>query len=398
MPVIGSGNNVYGGIFQAVASGSIANGKACQINSDGTVSEAGPESGAVGYHAVSQRIYMYYLATPFDPMSTTDGTYTQANNASNYKDSYYSNGAAGQLQANTNSVQALTFKPDGTKLFVSNANTTNSTIAEFNVGSPFDPSTLTFVDAYTIGNKTSYPYGMDFKPDGTEVYVCTYSNSTIHQWTLSTAWDISTASFTRSYDTTKDNYRHGIRFKPDGTKMYITGGAYTSDDETEQYTLSTAWDISTASYDLVLDHSSYTTTPQDILFNSDGTKFYVLGSSPSSTITEYSLSTAYALNSASYVQQIAPYHSNIYGFAFGSGGLADAKYIGISVGAVSDGETASIRVLGGLDTNQSGLTPNAAVYLALDGSMTSTNTGNAQVGWALSPTTVLIRGSYKEIL
>ena len=89
MPVIGSGNNVYGGIFQATASGAIADGKACQINSDGTVSEAGPVTGAVGYHAVGDRIYMYYLANTFDPMSTTDGTYTQANNASNYKDSYY---------------------------------------------------------------------------------------------------------------------------------------------------------------------------------------------------------------------------------------------------------------------------------------------------------------------
>ena len=78
--------------------------------------------------------------------------------------------------------------------------------------------------------------------------------------------------------------------------------------------------------------------------------------------------------------------------------MGDDEYIGFSVGAVSDGQTASIRVLGGLDTNQSGLTPNAAVYVNIDGSVTSTNTGNAQLGWALSPTTVLIKGSYKQIL
>ena len=35
MPVIGSGNNVYGGIYQATASGAIADGKAVMVNADG---------------------------------------------------------------------------------------------------------------------------------------------------------------------------------------------------------------------------------------------------------------------------------------------------------------------------------------------------------------------------
>ena len=90
--------------------------------------------------------------------------------------------------------------------------------------------------------------------------------------------------------------------------------------------------------------------------------------------------------------------TSIQWISFGNGGIAEPTFIGMSVGAVSNGETASIRVLGGLDTNQSGLTPNAAVYAALDGTVTSTNTGFAQIGWALSPTTILIRGSYKNIL
>ena len=40
MASLGTKRNVLGGVFKAVASGSIANGKACQINSDGTVSQA----------------------------------------------------------------------------------------------------------------------------------------------------------------------------------------------------------------------------------------------------------------------------------------------------------------------------------------------------------------------
>ena len=40
MASLGTKRNVLGGVYKAVASGSIANGKACNINSDGTVSQA----------------------------------------------------------------------------------------------------------------------------------------------------------------------------------------------------------------------------------------------------------------------------------------------------------------------------------------------------------------------
>ena len=351
MPVIGSGKSVYGGIYQATASGAIADGKAVIVNSDGTVSQAGPVGGGVVYHLTSDRVYMFYLENPYDTGSdepTTSGSFLAANNASSYKDSYYSNGAAGQFQANTSNTRALNLNTDGTKLFVSDSNGASSKIQEFTFGTAYDPSTLTYVDGLTIGNKTTSPYGMTFKPDGTEAYIVSYGDSNVHQYTFSTAFDVSTGSFTRTFDTTRDDYRHGIRFKPDGTKMYIVGGNYTSDDKTDQYTLSTAWDISTASYDSVsLDHSSYITTPTDLLFNNDGTKLFVIGTAPYSRILTYTLSTAYDLSTASYTNLISPYHAT-YGQAWGAGGVQNKQVVGFSVGAVSDGQTASIRVVGGL--------------------------------------------------
>lgn len=68
-----------------------------------------------------------------------------------------------------------------------------------------------------------------------------------------------------------------LYFKDDGSKLYI------SDDTTDslyQYTLSTAWDISTASYDSVsFSVSSQDTSPTGIYFKSDGTVLYVAGNS-----------------------------------------------------------------------------------------------------------------------
>ena len=401
MPVLGSKNNVYGGIFQATASGSIANGKACVINANGTVSQAGPVAGGQVLVVQTQRIYGFYLTAPFDTTATTLGTFAQAYAASgstNYKDSYYTNGGTGQLAANTTAIHSIEWNADGTKMFALDITSTGSqsAVREFTVSPAYDIGALTYVDGYVIGNKTTAPRGLAFKTDGTEMYAVTYGDSNVHQWTLSTGFDVSTASFTRTLDTGRADYAQAINFKPDGTKMYISENTA---EATDQYTLSTAWDISTASYDSVtLDHSAYETSPEGSRFNDDGTKFYIIGDD-NHDIVEYALSSAYALNTASYTAKtdVANF-SNFYDINFVPAVNAQTKnYVGISVGAVSDGQTASIRVLGGLDTNQSGLTSNALAYIQSDGSISSTASSTV-AGWALSPTTILIKGNYAKIL
>tara|TARA_Y100000996_G_scaffold370193_1_gene317623 strand:- start:1564 stop:2769 length:1206 start_codon:yes stop_codon:yes gene_type:complete len=396
MPVLGSGSTgVVGGIYQATASGAIAHGKACIINSNGTVSQAAAALGKKIVFAVSNNnIYQYKLVNAYDVTlvltiggETANSYYEAGQDGAGYQDQFYS-----LVSGQESGITAIQFNNDGTKFFVMGYS--GDDVNEYTLSTAYDLSTGTFVDAYDISGKSTSPHGLDFKPDGTEMYVVSYGDSNVHQWTLSTGWDVSTASFTRTFDTTRDDYRHGIRFKPDGTKMYICGGNYTSDDKTDQYTLSTAWDISTASYDSVsLDHSSHDITPLDILWNDDGTKFYMLGGS-GHTITEYTCSTAYQLSSASFTSESFIVSAGHDGMAFSQGGTAtNENYIGISQGAVSDGGTASIKVIGGIDTNQSGLTPNALCYIADSGTITSTNTG-VIAGQALTPTTVLIKNTY----
>ncbi len=356
MASLGTKRNVLGGVFKAVASGSIANGKACRINSDGTVSQATSEAGKKILFCTTSHVNAYKLLTAFDVTKVLteagEETYQAAyTDSTGYMDSF-------QLTEETG-MNAIQFNDDGTKFFTSGYS--GDDFNEYTLSTAYDLSTRTFVDAYDWSAKvgSSGARGFDFKPDGTEVYTCTYGDSNVHQFTLSTAFDVSTSSFTRTHDTGRDDYRHGIRFKPDGTKMYITGGTYTTTDKTEQYTLSTAWDISTASYDeIALNHASQDDSPGDILFNSDGTKFYMLGSS-GHTISEYTLSTAYQLSSASFSTETYIVNQAHHGMTFAPGGTTNNdNYIGISQGAYTNGQTASIKVIGAIDTNQSGLTPN----------------------------------------
>ena len=59
-------------------------------------------------------------------------------------------------------------------------------------------------------------------------------------------WDISSVVYLQSYTvTSQETSLFGVFFKPDGTKMYIIGSA---GDDVNEYNLSTAWNVTTATY------------------------------------------------------------------------------------------------------------------------------------------------------
>lgn len=111
-------------------------------------------------------------------------------------------------------------------------------------------------------------------------------------------WNLSNAAAAGTSVSLENSPVTGMAFKPDGTKMYVCdgGAGYTS-----QYTLSTPWDVTTALYaSLFKDHSAENITPFAISFKSDGSKLYMLGISGSNTIYQYTLSTPWKIDTASY--------------------------------------------------------------------------------------------------
>ena len=99
-------------------------------------------------------------------------------------------------------------------------------------------------------------------------------NTNIMQYTLSTAWDVSTASYAnKSFNNqSQDSSVLGMFLKPDGTKMYTVG---TQNDKIYEYNFGTAWDLATLSY----SNNSYSLDSANggargLVFSSDGTKIY----------------------------------------------------------------------------------------------------------------------------
>jgi len=178
------------------------------------------------------------------------------------------------------------FKPDGTKFYI--AGNANNSVFEYNLSTAWDISTASYsTNSFSVTSQDATPAGVFFREDGLRMFVVGLQNNSVYQYTLSSAWDVSTAS----YDTkllsvaTQSTGASGLFFNPDGTKVWVTA---TVGDNVYQYTLSTAWDISTATYDSIsFDVSAQDGGPRGFFFKPDGSKMYLVGS-VNDTIYQYS--------------------------------------------------------------------------------------------------------------
>jgi len=192
---------------------------------------------------------------------------------------------------------ALYIKPDGTGFYV--LGSTGDDVNQYSVSVPWSISQSSYVQTFSVATQDTAPTGLFFKPDGTVMYVTGSAGDDVNQYSLSTAWDVSTASYVQNFSVSaQDTSPQNLFFKPDGTAMYVVG--YTGAD-INQYSLSTAWDISTASYVQSFSVTTEEAGPTGVFFKSDGLSMYVVGIS-GDEVNEYSLSTAWDISTASYVQ------------------------------------------------------------------------------------------------
>ncbi len=200
------------------------------------------------------------------------------------------------VASQSNGPRGLAFKPDGTKMFVSA--TANKSVYQYSLSTAWDVSTASYDSAsFSVLSQDSTPSDVNFKPDGTVMYVIGDNSNTIYQYTLSTAWDVSTASYASiSFSlASQETQPESVVFKPDGTKMFIVGGT----EYVHEYALSTAWNVSTASYTAEIAVTEETVTATGLDISADGTTMFVIGFGQDK-IFKYTLSTAWDITSASY--------------------------------------------------------------------------------------------------
>ena len=212
-------------------------------------------------------------------------------------------------------------KPDGTKVYI--CGFAGDEINEYDLSTAYDISTATFNQLFSISAQEASSRQVFFKSDGTSMYIIGVTNDTVYQYTLSTAWDISTASYaSKSFSVaSQDTGPVGMSFKSDGTKMYISGSS--SGNNVYQYSLSTAWDVSTASYDSVSFTATGVSSLRGVWFSSDGTHLYLVDGT-TIDVSKATLSTAWDISTASMTSETLGVSSqdptiyNVYGNSDGT--------------------------------------------------------------------------------
>ena len=196
----------------------------------------------------------------------------------------YTNGVSG---AGLSRAYSLEFNGDGTKLFVMN---NDNYIYQFNLSTAFDISTASYPSPavrFYVGpggtaTTNSTGISMQFKPDGTKLFIIDGHYGKLNEYALSTAYDITTMSHTAQFSLTSNGYAastiRGFGVTYDGSKFFI-GTA--NQNRLYAYSMSTAWDVSTASYSnqsfrLSDIGGSNSHAFASVRFNQAGTKMFFL--------------------------------------------------------------------------------------------------------------------------
>lgn len=194
-----------------------------------------------------------------------------------------------------------------------------------------DLNVITTGNSYSFSAYETQSNCLYFKPDGTKFYITGYGgNGEINAFDLSTAWDVSDFTIDTTLDLmAEETWPRGIAFNPDGTKMYYTGWDKTIDE----WNLTSAWDISTASYYQQIAIPAYFgagATPRCLTFNDDGTKVIIGGAKVSvnyDSVAGFDLSSGWDISTLTYDNNLFTLGEELFGIYVSDNG----QYLYITV-------------------------------------------------------------------
>jgi sugar lactone lactonase YvrE len=195
----------------------------------------------------------------------------------------------------------LFFSPDGRKMFI--VGLASDRVHEYTLSTPWVVSSATAGTSFLVSGQDTNPQGLFFRADGLKMYIIGSTTDNVYQYALTTPWSIATASYESKFFSlaSEETTPAGVFFKPDGLSMYVTG---TVSDTVHQYALTTAWDVSTALFVRSFSVAGQETSPTDLSFTGDGTRMFVLGGT-GDDVTVYNLTTPWDISTASHIGQFS---------------------------------------------------------------------------------------------
>ena len=209
------------------------------------------------------------------------------------------------ITAHDESPSGIVFSNDGYKMFMVGGN--GKDINEYTLTTPFDVSAVNFVDSFLVSRQDETPAGMAFSNDGYKMFVAGNTGGNINEYTLTIPFDVSTASYNSNAErlsvSAQDRSPTDIVFSNDGDKMFVLGN---TGGNINEYTLTTPFDVSTASYDGNTERfpvRAQDTSPQGMAFSRDGYKMFMVGI-VKGNINEYALTTPFDVSTARFTNVV----------------------------------------------------------------------------------------------
>ena len=127
----------------------------------------------------------------------------------------------------------LAFSADGSKMFV--LGFSGEDVNEYALAAPFDVSTAVFDSSFSVSSQESLPSGLAFSANGEKMFVAGNIGDDINEYALAAPFDVSTATFADSFSvSSQDDSPRGLAFSADGAKMFVVGS---NDGDVNEYTL-----------------------------------------------------------------------------------------------------------------------------------------------------------------
>lgn len=233
----------------------------------------------------------------------------------------YSSYTGNKKTVATNGARGSDFRPDGSRFYI--LGRTSKNILEYHLSDDWNIESAAYVRELNISSEIGTGAQSDFaanglyirKTDGKRMWV--FNRTEIWEYTLSTAWDITSANQTGYKNLNSTIVRgHDFDFRPDGKRLYVDDRIH---EAVFQFNLSSAWDVESASLDKMLDISDQQQAVRGIHISPGGDRMF-LNDTGRQEVLEYVLSNSYDIGSANYVgsYSISSEMSNAEGISFRS--------------------------------------------------------------------------------
>jgi sugar lactone lactonase YvrE len=203
--------------------------------------------------------------------------------------------------------QGLTFSPDGTYMFVTGQIVDR--VYRYVLNTPWNTTTAVLSGSALVTATGGAPTAMYFTSDGLMMFILDSGGDRVGRYSLTSAWDVSTATLDAGQTKVLTTISgmpagasfdpRGLEFNPDGRTIFVCDDFQNSIYE---ISLDLAWDL-TSTMTLVRSYFIATTIDnglRNISFNNDGTRLFVAGFT-NTRIYEFKLATPYSLENVSFV-------------------------------------------------------------------------------------------------